>query len=273
MGEHTVRKLLVLALLATMAIRAAAQSPMAKAPEPAVDTQAMTETFKKLLLANLPTPLVESKTGWDIQREVTIGIEWEKVGKIRFRPKEMKAVRNDGHWEKVSVTAVDPEKSLALKLGNVRTGKDGQTLFDADLGLDVRVVYEQQMWAFGKRLYAGETHAKCHTDVKMVVELSNSVETQPGSYLPTLMFRARVKEADLTYRDLVCEHTLGLNGEAAKKLGKIVYDIVKKLKPDLEKDLLSKANAGIVQAADTKELKVEFDKLLAGKPPVVTKGK
>jgi hypothetical protein len=56
-------------------------------------------------------------------------------------------------------------------------------------------------------------------------------------------------------------------------MGKAVYEVLKAVKPDFEKGLLEKANAAVVKAADTKEVKVEFDKLLTGKLPAVTKGK
>jgi hypothetical protein len=228
------------------------------------DAKALGDTLRGLLLKNLPDPLVESKDGWGEQREVAIGLKWERKGLVRFRPEVMRDVKNDGHWQKVTVTAADPDKTLSLKLGNVNPA-DGKTTFDAELGLDVRLRYEQQLWAGGKRVYAGETRCKCHADVKLAVELVTRMEPKPGAMLPDLAFRVRVTQADLSYRDLVCEHTLGVGGDAAKVLGNAAHEFVKKVKPDVEKDLLAKANAAVVKAADTKEVRVEFDKLLTGK--------
>jgi hypothetical protein len=245
---------------------AAAQSPTSP------DTKRLSDQFRTLLLKNLPDPLVVSNRGWGDQKEITIGLKWERKGAVRFRPELMRDVKNDGHWQKVTVTAIDPDKSLTLKIGNVKQG-DGKTTFDADLGLDVRTVYEQQMWAMGKRMYAGETRAKCHADLKLAVELTSQLTAKPNSLIPDVSFRVRVTSADLSYRNLECEHTLGVGGEAAKVMGKAVYEVLKKVKPDFEKSLLEKANAAVVKAADTKEVKVEFDKLLTGKLPTVTKGK
>lgn len=239
-------------------------SASAGAQTPPTDTAALADTLRGLLLKNLPDPLVETKAGWGEQREVAIGLKWERKGVVRFRPEVMRDVKNDGHWQKATVTAADPDKTLTLKIGNVKAA-DGKTTFDAEVGLDVRLKYEQQVWAGGKRVYAGETRGKCHSDVKLAVELTTKLEPKPGAVLPDLAFRVRVTQADLSYRDLVCEHTLGVGGEAAKVLGKAVHEFVKKAKPDLEKDLLAKANAAIVKAADTKEVRVEFDKLLTGK--------
>ena len=82
----------------------------------------------------------------------------------------------------------------------------------------------------------------------------------------------KVNEAQLFYENLVIEHTAGLGGDAAKILGELAVDTVKKARPELERDLLNKANAAIVKAADTKEVRVSLDSLLKG-GSTVTKSK
>ena len=242
---------------------------MAAPPSPAHDTKELSSTLGNLLLANLPDPLVEADMGWDTQREVAIGVQWEKKGLIRYNPSVMRDVKNDGHWQKMHFHAKEPAKTLTLAVSNVRVPEVGKTLFDAHIGLDTKIVYEQQMWAAGKRLYAGETGARCRAELRCVVELTDKVEFKPGSLLPAITFRVRVVEADLSYKDLVCEHTLGLKGDAAKLVGKTLLELLKKIRPNTEKDLLAKANAAIVKAADTKEVRVELDKLLRGRSPVL----
>ena len=181
----------------------------------------------------------------------------------------MRDVKNDGHWQKMHFHAKEPAKTLTLAVSNVRVPEVGKTLFDAHSGLDTKIVYEQQMWAAGKRLYAGQTDARCRAELRCVVELTDKVEFKPGSLLPAITFRVRVVEADLSYKDLVCEHTLGLKGDAAKLVGKTLLELLKKIRPNTEKDLLAKANAAIVKAADTKEVRVELDKLLGERSPVL----
>jgi len=264
------RSSLVLVLLALPAF--AQTTPPVKATPPAQpDTKPLTDTLQKLLLANLPDPLVQSNHHWGDQKEVASGVKWEKKGVIRYRPEITKDLKNDGHWERVTVEAGDPAKSLKLSVSNVRTPEVGKTLFDAVVQTDVKLKYEQQWWALGKRVYSGETRAKCTAGVTMQVELTSRNEATPGSLLPTLVLRVRVTEAKLSYWDLECEHTLGLGGDAAKVLGNAVHDVMKTLKPDMEKGLLEKANAAVVKAADTKEVKVELGNLLSGKLPTVKK--
>ena len=231
------------------------------------DTKELASSLRKLLLANLPDPLVEANMGWDTQRDIAIGVQWEKKGLIRYRPSVMHDVKNDGHWQKVHIHAKDPAKTLTLDVSNIRVPEVGKTLFDARIGLDTKIVYEQQMWTGGKRLYAGESHARARAELDCLVEVTDRVDFKPGSVLPTVSFRVRVVEAKLSYRDLVVEHTAGLDGAAAKLVGKGLLELLKKVQPNTERDILAKANAAIVKAADTKEVRVEFDKLLQGKPP------
>lgn len=263
----------VLPLAALLAAPAFAQTtPSVKATPPTQpDTKPLSDTLQKLLLTNLPDPLVQNNHHWGEQKEVAIGVKWEKKGVIRYRPAVMRDLKNDGHWERVTVEATDPAKTLKLTVSNVRTPEAGKTLFDAVVQTDVKLKYEQQWWAMGKRVYAGETRAKCTAGVTMQVELTSRNEATPGSLLPALVLRVRVTEADLKYWDLECEHTLGMDGPAAKALGKAVHEVMKKMKPDMEKGLLEKANAAIVKAADTKEVKVELGNLLSGKLPAVKK--
>ena len=77
--------------------------------------------------------------------------------------------------------------------------------------------------------------------------------------------RMRVKEAKLNYYDLTVEHTAGVGGDLAKTFGDVFHEAVKTLKPSLEQKLLSKANAAIVKAADTKEVRLGLGKLFGGK--------
>jgi hypothetical protein len=136
-------------------------------------------------------------------------------------------------------------------------------LFDAEVSMNVRFVYEQQLWAAGARLYSGETRARCKASAIMTIELTKRLDFKEESKIPDLMFRARVTEAKVDYKDLVVEHTLGMGGDAAKLLGKAMHEVVKVVKPDIEKDLKEKANKAIIKAADTKEIRIELEKLLS----------
>lgn len=230
-----------------------------KNTEQTVNTSHLSDIFRKLMISNMPERILEKNHHWGEQREVTIGIYWEK-GKILRRPTPMKAQRNEGHWQKLIVTPIHLQDTLQVALTNLKQ-TPGKTTFDTRVAMDVRLFYYQQLWKSGKRIYSGESRLRCRSHLDMRCELTSEIRRKPDSIFPEFIFRIRVLEARLSYQDLVVEHTLGVGGDAAKYLGKTVIDFVKWVKPDLEKDLLTKANNAIVKAADTKEVHLELKKL------------
>lgn len=240
---------------------AAVAAPPAEKPVD-VDTAQLAANLRSLLLAALPDPILTVDHGWGRQKEVLLGMKMHRTGRLRVRAEAVKGVRNDGLWQRVRVTAVDPEKSLALGVREVRQRADGAVTFEAYLTLDVRTFIDQEVWKSGARLYGGETRLRSKAALKLVCEVTNRVEAKPGAVLPDVVMRVRVTSADLYYTDLVCEHTLGLNGKPAAKIGEVAHKLMTEFKPSLERDLLAKANAAIVRAADTKEVRIELDRLL-----------
>lgn len=229
-------------------------------PAPAYDGKALAAALRPLLVNALPSPLSSASRGWGEQREVPIGVKWEKQ-RLLYKPVPMMALRNDGHWQKVTLSAIDPEKSLTLTIRDARPAGE-KTLFRAAVGLDVRGVYEQQMWTLAKRVYAGETRVRCRATLDLACELTGSTTFEPKAVLPTIHLRVRATEAKVGYADVVCEHTFGLDGKPAELLGKAALEVMKAVVPQVEKDLLAKANAAVLKAADTKDVRVEFGKLL-----------
>ena len=79
-----------------------------------------------------------------------------------------------------------------------------------------------------------------------------------GGLIPDLVFRLRVLKSDVRYDRFVTEHVAGVGGDMAEWLGDKGHRLLKKIKPSLEKNLLEKANASIVRAADTKEVRLSL---------------
>ena len=252
-------------ILTALALLSLASFAGAAPPDRPSDQAMLSQLLRGLLLKNLPDPLLESAHDWGRRADITTGWKIEKQGAFRWKAIPQTVTRNDGHWQKVRVQALEPDKTLDVVISNIRTPEPGKTHFDAVVKLKSQLTYEHQLYKAGARLYAGETRATCNSELKLVIEVTNRFDLQPGALLPNLAFRIHVISADLTYSDLVCEHTLGLGGDAAKLLGQAVHELIKKVKPNLESDLLAKANAAIVKAADTKEVKVELGKLLGAK--------
>jgi hypothetical protein len=240
-----------------------ATAPVAH-PAPTVEAPSATEIsgiLRKLILANLPNPLVEQAFNWGHQALRPDGVKWERMG-ILLKPEIIKKLQNDGVWRKIAVSTRDPEKTLELAVNDVSVPEAGKLMFAIDMTLPAYLKFEQQLWRTGLRLYAGETRARCKAVLHLKCESTTQVEKKPDSLFPDVVFRMRVVEAKLNYYDFVVEHTLGVGGDAAKFLGNAAHETVKQWHPSLERSLLEKANAAIVKAGDTKEVRLGLSKLL-----------
>lgn len=246
-------------------------APDGDRPDP-VDVKALERTVRDLLLKNLPDPIVQSASGWGKQKDGVVGVYFQRDG-LALRSERVRGMRNDGVWRRVSVRAVNPQQSLAVAVTDAAFPEPGRATFTTMIGTDCDLKFEQQLWRNGTRLYSGETRGRCHAAVLLKCEVASRTETKPGSLLPDVVFRVRVTEAQLFYEKVVVEHTAGVGGDAAKVLGEAFLDFVKRAKPDLERDLLAKANAAIMKAADSKEIRVSFESLWTGGVPSVTRSK
>lgn len=249
-------------LLMPLALAAAGRMPAAEPPASDAEAERLAGLFRGLLLANMPTPLVEAPRNWGHQKEVVVGLKWHGL-----KAEAQKSPRNDGRWQKVRIEAINPAATLALGVHKLATPEPGRMTFEALLGLDTRLTYEQQVWRAGARLYSGETRSRCRAALRLTCEVTNRLDKRPGALLPDAVLRVRVTEAEVFYTGLVCEHTLGVGGDAARLIGQAVHDLLTAVKPSVERDLLARANAAVVKAADTKEVRIEFDRLFAGKSP------
>jgi hypothetical protein len=213
-------------------------------------------------MKNMPNPVIQTHHNWGQQAEVVVGWDVRRSGPLRWDSIPRKALRNDGHWRRLTVVVPDPQRTLALGIKDVKSPEDGTLTFEAHIGADVDLKFEQQVWRRGVRVYSGETRGRCRAAVRLVSEATNRLDHKQGSLLPDAVIRVQVTEAELFYDNLVIEHTLGVGGDAAKIFGETAHRLLTRFKPSLERDLLAKANAAIIKAADTKEVRIEFEKLL-----------
>src|SRR5260370_2283268 len=87
------------------------------------------DILRGMLLNNLPSPLVESTPGWGRQVGSLVGHK----------------MRNQGAWRKVRVSAMSPDQTLTVDVGNLQQAAAGRTTFDLLVGFDAQIDFEQQM--------------------------------------------------------------------------------------------------------------------------------
>jgi len=237
-------------------------APPAPAPANADPTAALAGSLRGLLIESLPTPLYEDTSHWGKQKLVAGRTRWRGKG-ANVHPEVEQVLKNDGRWWKVRVTASRPASTLALDIRDVQKPEPGRLLFTAALATDADVEFERQTWKQGVRFYSGSARARLRVKLTLRCEAVSRIEG--GKLLPEAVFRLRVLQSDLGYDNFVVEHIAGVGGGAAKVLGETAHATLQRLRPSLERHLLAKANAAIVKAGDTKEVRISLLALLGKK--------
>ncbi len=222
--------------------------------------QPLAAPLGELLVKSLPTPLYEASWDWGRTARVTTGVKWTGKG-LNVHPQATKGDRNDGTWKKVRITAENLPAGLVFELGNIQHPEPERTTFDVFLAFDTRVEYEQQKWKAGLRLYSGSARARLRLQIALNCERVTRLEWDNKS-APDAVFRLHVVRSNVTYDHLVVEHIAGVGGDIAKLLGEAVQHGIRRWHPSLERNLLSKANAAIEKAGDTKEVRIGLGSLL-----------
>jgi len=229
-------------------------------PADPLSPEALAKSLRGFILKALPEVLYEDRKNWGNQKLVTRGIEWKGAGNPL--PQRQKSHKNHGVWRRVVVTPVTPALSLVVQVHDVtQTAPDTRT-FTTFLALDLRVEAEQQNWRAGVKTFSGSFRGRLRVLLSLGCEVTTKL-VPTGGLIPDLVFRLRVVKSDVRYDRFVTEHVAGVGGDMAEWIGDKGHRLLKKIKPSLEKNLLEKANAAIVHAADTKELRVSFGNLFA----------
>jgi hypothetical protein len=230
---------------------------------------ALAGNLRSFLLEALPDPLFEDAKQWGTQAPVR-RLKWRGQG-LGVHPEVQEVLENDGSWWKVRVTAISPRDSLVVDLRDVQHPEPGRMTFTAFVALDAHVDYDRQKWRSGKRLYSGSTRARMRLKLEMRCEVTGRLDTK--GLLPEAVVRLRVVDSRAGYENFVVEHIPGLGGEAAKVLGNAAHASLQQWHPSLERQLIARANAAILKAGDSKEVRVGLASLLGKKdsPPAPAK--
>lgn len=246
----------LLALTWLTVARAAAEAPPA---DPA--RAALAGSLRDLLMDVMPDPLVEA-SHWGGQRLSPSGVVWHGRG-LQLRPEITKKLRNDGRWWKVKTTADRLPETLVVDVRDLRYDEPGKTTFTVAVSFDARAEYDQENWDNGMRLYSGSAVARLHLNLTLRCEATTKL-VATGAVLPDAVFRLRVTEARLGYDHFEVDHIAGVGGKMARLIGEAAKDGVEYWRPSLERRLLEKADAAIVKAGDTREVRLGLGQLVKG---------
>ena len=173
-------------------------------------------------------------------------------------PEVIRQDKNQETWRKIRVSAVNLPGSMAFDIRNVQKLDQGRTQFDVSMSFDARMDATQQNWSKGVKLYDGSMRARLRIKLTLRCEVTARVESNEA-LLPDMIFRLRVIQADTNYDHFITEHIAGLGGDTARLIGDTLQ---KTLHRSLEKGVLPRANAAIVKAGDTKDIRLSLASIL-----------
>jgi hypothetical protein len=223
---------------------------------------ALAGSLRGFVVKAMPVPLYEDVRHWGLQKPVS-QVKWRGKG-LHVHAERVEVMKNDGRWWKVCVTAERLADTLVLDLRDVQQTEPGRMTFTTFISFDTHVDYDRQTWHTGTRTYSGSIRARLRVKLTLHCEATARLDAGSG-LLPDAVFRLRVLEATSDYDNFVVEHIAGLGGETAKLLGDAARGSLKQWRPSMERELLAKADAAIVKAGDTKEVRVSLAKVLARK--------
>ena len=225
-------------------------------------TDALAGNFRAALVKAMPSPMYEDAKTWGRTKDVTT-IQWRGKG-LGIHPEKVVKQKKDGDWRKTRLTADNLADTLVFDLRNLQSPEPGRITFTLFLSFDANVRSDHQKWNEGAKLWDSTVKARMRIKLTLDCDLTARLDDK-GELLPDAIIRLHATKADLKYDNLVVEHAAGIGGVAAKLMGEAAHRIVNEFKPNLERDLLAKADAAIVKAADTKEIHVKLSELLVRK--------
>jgi hypothetical protein len=219
----------------------------------------LTAALKPLIAESLPALLYEKTTNWDHQELAANGVRWHGV-----RPEVIKTLKNDGKWTRLRATAQDLPRTLAINITDFKSVDADTQAFKIYVAFQAGVEYEEQNWNLGVRMWSGSVRARLQLKLALDCENVMRLDRRKG-FFPDIVFRLRVVKAEMSYDNLVVEHLNGIGGSAARLMGEALRSTLKQWKPSIERNLLARAEAAIVKAADTREVRIGLGGLVKKK--------
>jgi hypothetical protein len=248
------------ALLATMPLRAAPASESSTVPGAGTPAE-LAASLRGILLQFLPEPLYEDHKHWGGQKEVARGLTWKREGPD-FHAEVRRSLKNDGLWWRVRVTVPEPAKTVVLDVRDVQKPEPGTVAFTAFVSFGTDIEYQRQRWDKGHRLFSTSIRGRARVILTLRCAAASRLDFR-GGFLPDTVFQLRVTASDFRYDDVVFEHVAGVGGGAAKAIGETARSSLRLWRPSLEQHLVEKANAAILKAGDSKEVRIGLGRLFA----------
>lgn len=209
------------------------------------DSANLNSLLKGMVLEAIPHTYQEWDD-WGRQAEQFAGVAWRRDPGGKLETKRQWTKVNDGIWRMYSAELVNPEQTFEVQLNNLREASPGVVVFDLSFVAALNLRARQAQWLRGVQLYSLSAEGSARVRLKLVCELSSSLDLR--QLPPSIQLRPVVRDANLKLDEFKIDRVSKLGGEFAqqittavrgqldKKLEKKSADLTKKLNERLAKE-------------------------------------
>ncbi len=223
---------------------AAPTDPKANASEANAANAALANAFAGLVERAIPRHY-EKRKDWGKTKNITVGIRRDGI-KLYRRKKPV----NHGVWKHYKINLIEPDKTLAVQIENLRALESGRVAFTLALQIKFDLWARTKTYKYGVHLIALETVGDAAIDLEIDCEIGMKFQTHGGH--PGVALDPLVTDARLDITDFHLHRVSNAKGPIIRELGE---ELPRFIERELQgPKLVAKINRAINKKRDRLEL-------------------
>ena len=199
----------------------------------------------------------EKRRDWGKTKNITVGIRRDGI-KLHRRKKPV----NHGVWKHYKINLIEPDKTLAVQIENLRASDNGRVAFTLALQIKFDLWARTKIYKYGVHLIALETVGDAAIDLEIDCEIGMKFQTQQGS--AGIAIDPQVTDARLDITDFHLRRISNAKGPVIRELGEELPRIIER---ELQgPKLVAKINKAINKKRDRLELNFWNGEPRSGEP-------
>jgi len=210
------------------------------------------ELIDRMVLDNLPHQYEDNKR-WGLKTLAVRGLSVKADG-LKITTKRRRKLVNHGTWRRYQIALVDPKQRFHARILNLGRADDGRVEFDAIFDARLHAHARLSHWYEGVQLISLSTDALA--DVRLRVHCRIGAAVQAKDWIPELVLKPEVTDADLTLIGYRVTRISKLNGPVVRELGRTLRGVLVRKLEQKEHKLVEKANRQIEKNQDKLRLSI-----------------
>ena len=221
---------------------------VARADEPAPENERrLSELVESIVRAAVPRTF-EDVRHWNKHEKVFAGVKVKTDGLNVRISKRTKVVRH-GFWRRYTVTLIDPERTLKVRISDVQSLGGGLWTFTVTADVRANVLVRFEHWNLGVKLFNTSSEANASLRLRSDCSLKVAVESDDKTG-PVVVFTPDVKTVKLSLPNLDVKKFGELRGDVATDLFDGLENVIEDLLETQEGNVRKQARKEIARHQD-----------------------